>query len=202
MRPALALAAALAGTLACGSSDTPSCPGNLVETFHFEGSLVGRDDASKWDIALDPVPEVLDCTPVPLPDPLPNPPPPILYPEGLPPFDAKLAADPASTAAALCRSNGIFYLGERTGTSHYEVEAGADPALPCGDSLCTATLRVVMRGDVAVDGAGAPQSFTGVLVEVLTEDRGVCDACLPTVPTANPPVRECAARYTLTGTLR
>ncbi len=196
MRPAvLALAVSALSALACTTADSPSCPGDLVAVFHLKGPIVYAGDPAI--AALDPVPAFPDCTPDPFDTAAA-----IRYPHLLPPFDAKLAADASTPAAALCRSNGIVYSGERTGTSRYSVEADADPAAPCVNSLCAAALRVVVAGDVFVDPGGAPQAFRGILVEVLTEERGACDACLPSVPDANPPVRACAARYALTGTLR
>ena len=192
---ALALALFGLSALACSSHETPSCPGNTVATFTFEGSLVHAGDPLV--AALDPVPTLPDCTPDPSDATAP-----IKYPQVLPPFDAKLAADPATNAAALCRSTGVVYSGEHTGTSRYAVEADADPAVPCTNSVCSATLRVIVIGDVAVDAGGTAQSFTGILVEALSEDRGSCAGCLPPVPGANPPALACAARYALTGSLR
>lgn len=188
---ALALALSGLSALACSSHETPSCPGNTVATFTFEGSLVHAGDPLV--AALDPVPTLPDCTPDPSDASAP-----IKYPQVLPPFDAKLAADPATNAAALCRSTGVVYSGEHTGTSRYAVEADADPAVPCASSVCSATLRVIVVGDVQVDAGGAPQSFNGILVEVLSEDLGSCAGCLPPVPGA----LACAARYALTGSLR
>jgi hypothetical protein len=198
LRPvALALAVSGLSALACASHDTPSCPGNTVATFAFEGTLVHPGDPLAPALALDPVPTLPDCTPDPSDASAP-----IKYPQLLPPFDAKLAANPATNAAALCRPTGVVYSGEHTGTSRYAVEADADPAVPCASSVCSATLRVIVVGDVQVDAGGAPQSFTGILVEALSEDRGSCAGCLPPVPGANPPALACAARYALTGSLR
>lgn len=126
---------------------------------------------------------------------------PVQYPATVA-FDAELAADPTTSAAALCRPNGVVYAGERTGTAHYSVSAEADPAILCSGD-CAADFRVVIAGDVAVDAGGAPTAFQdGILVEVLTASRGVCDACLPLVPEADPPERACAGRYALSGTVR
>jgi hypothetical protein len=199
VRPAvLAFVAFGLSTLACASSDTGQCPGATVAVFRLKGPIVYKGDP---EIAgLDPVPGLPDCTPDPFDSDAP-----IRYPHLLPPFDAKLAADPVTTAAALCRSNGIVYSGERSGASHYAVEADAGPAAPCTNStnsLCAATMRVIMAGDVVLDPGGVPQGFEGILVEVLTQEAGACDACLPPVPDAVPPVLACAARYALTGTPR
>ncbi len=195
MRPAvLALAASALGALACTSADTPSCPGTPVAVFRLKGPLVAQGDPLV--AALDPVPEVPDCTPDPL-----DPTAPIRYPHLLPPFEARLAADPATGAAALCRSNGIVYSGQRTGAEHSRVEADAEPAVLC--SACAASLQVVVEGDVVLDAGGTATAFrNAILVEKLTELRGVCDGCLPLVPDAAPAQRACAARYALEGRVR
>ncbi len=196
MRPAaLALAASGLLALACVTREDAVCPGDTVAVFHLKGPLVAAGDPLV--AGLDPVPGLPDCTPDPL-DPVAA----IRYPHLLPPFDAKLAVDPATAAAALCRSNGVVYTGERTGASHYEVEVDASPAAPCPNSACAAALRVIVAGDVAVDAGGAPAGFQGILAEVLTQQAGACDGCLPPVPNASPPALACAARYALTGTLR
>ena len=195
MRPAvLALAASALAALACASSEKPTCPGTPVATFRFKGPLVQQGDP---DLAgLDPVPALLDCTPDPTDSEAP-----IRYPYLFPPFDARLAVDPDTGAAALCRSNGIVLSGERTGAASYLLEADADSAFPC-NSACGATLRVVVAGDVVFSTGGEPEAFKGILVEVLTEARGACDGCLPTVPGSDPPQRACAARYAIAGRLR
>ncbi len=185
MRPAVLapLAAALAA-LACSPADEASCPGDLVAVFQFEGTL-----------ATDPAATPPDCTPDPADAKAP-----IRYPPTVA-FDAKLAANPATSAAALCRSNGAVYAGMRTGAAHYELAAEADPAVLCGD-VCFADFRVEIAGDVTVDANGEPVEFQGVLVEVLTASRGACDACIPLVPNSDPPERVCAGRYALRGVPR
>lgn len=198
MRPAvLALAVSAVVALGCeGARDSASCPGSAVATFRLKGPLVYAGDPRLG--ALDPVlldPTLPDCTPDPFDTTAP-----IRYPHLLPPFDARLAAEPDGTAA-LCRSNDVVYSGEWTGATHYEVEASAAPAVPC-TSACAASLRVFVAGDVALDGGGAPAAFHGILVEVLTELRGACDTCLPLAPRADPPQRACAARYALEGSPR
>ncbi len=185
----LALTAGLA-TLACTSDEPGACPGTPVATFRFEGALV----AAVPDDPDDPAEGLLDCTPDPL-----DPAAPIRYREALPPFDATLSSDPAGPTAALCRSNGVVLSGERTGPSSYSVETSSDGAVLCS-STCSATLRLVVAGDVVPDPGGGAATFEGILVEVLTEARGACDACLPLVPDADPPERACAARYALSGT--
>ncbi|HET8541852.1 MAG TPA: hypothetical protein VFL83_18385 [Anaeromyxobacter sp.] len=191
MRPAvLALAAALAAP-ACTASDSASCPGTPAATFRFKGPLVPGADALV--AAADPFAGLLDCTPDPA-----DPAAPIRYPRLLPPFEARLSYEDGSGAAALCRANGSVLSGARTGERSFSVEADADAAILC-DSSCVASLRVVVAGDVGLDGSGEPASFVGILVEVLSETRGACDGCLPAVPDADPPARACAARYALSG---
>ncbi len=189
---ALALVASALSALACASRDVTSCPGSPVAVFRLKGPIMYEGDPRL--AGLDPVPDLPDCTPSPF---LASP---IEYPHLLPPFEAMLAAAAATGAAALCRPNGIVYTGARTGATHYSVEADASPAAPCANSACAATLRVVVEGDVTLDTGGAPQGFDGVLVEVLTEEAGACDGCLPPVPGTTPPALACAARYALTGT--
>ncbi len=195
MRPrVLALVATGLAAAACSPADTPSCPGDMVAVFTFDGSLVPAADPSI--AALDPVPALPDCTPNPA-----NTASPILYPRDLPTFDAKLAETPATSAAALCRSNGVVYSGARTGASSYSVSADADPAVLC-NATCAAALRVVIAGDVATGAGGEPTGFRGILVEELTASHGGCDGCLPLVPGTDPAERACAARYALAGTPR
>jgi len=191
VRPAAALALSALSALSCAARDDAQCPGNTVAVFHLKGPIAYQGDLA----ALDPVPDLPDCTPSPFVSSGPA------YPH-LVAFDAKLAADPVTGAAALCRSNGIVYSGARTGGTLYTVEADAGPAAPCLNSACAATLRVIVNGTVSVDGGGAPQGFDGILVEALTEEAGACGGCLPPVPDASPPALACAARYQLTGTLR
>ncbi len=189
MRPAaLALAASAALAAACTAPETVTCPGTRVADFRFEGTLVLQGDR-RVD-ALDPS-DYPDCTP--------DAAAPIQFPPSLPAFDARLSADPESDGAALCRSNGSVLSGTRSGAS-YTVEADASSAILC-NSACAASLRVVVKGDVAVDGGGAPTSFAGILVEELTHEALVCDGCLPAVPGSDPAQLACAARYALTGTL-
>lgn len=192
MRPAsFALLASALAALSCSAESSAPCPGVPVATFQLQGSLVRAGDPSV--AARDPVPSLPDCTPDPG-----NLAAPIRYPSLLA-FDATLSADPAGTDAALCRSNGIVYPGTRTGASSYSVSAQADSAVLC-DAACAATLRVVVAGDVALDAAGRPTGFQGILVEVLTASRGACDGCLPPAPGPDP--LACAARYALAGTPR
>lgn len=174
-RPAaVALALAL---LACGEDDAQDCPGEPVARFHFTGARVARGDPAV--AAIDPVPDAADCAE------------PLAYPSELVPFDGTLSAEPANPAGALCLARGPVLLGERSG-DHYVVETGSAGAVlgkECADT-CSAALRLVVAGDVVrVDGA--PASFSGVLVEVMSAlAEGTCGACsLP-----------CAARYLVAGT--
>lgn len=165
-----------------------------MAAFHLDGTLASAAQLAgdPTTAALDPVPALPDCTP--------DASSPIQYPPALA-LDATLAQDPAGSGAALCRTNGVVYSGERTGASSYLVSAQADPAVLCSGA-CAATLEVVIAGDVAVDAGGAPAAFRGILVEVLTASHGACDACLPLVPGVDPPARACAGRYALTGAVR
>ncbi len=190
MRPAaLALLSCGLAALACSPESQASCPGDAVAAFHFKGRLVTADDSRI--AALDPVPTLPDCTPDPFAAELP----PIQYPRHVA-FDATLAVDPATSAAALCRPNGAVYSGQETGT-RWAVSAEAEPAVLCKD-LCAARLTVVIAGDVTADPSGDPAAFRGILVEVLTASRGDC-SCLPPVPGSDPPALACAGRYALTG---
>lgn len=201
MRSALvrlvALAACAALAPACAPQDAARCPGTVIADFSLVGTLVSKDvlAADPRLETLDPVSDLPDCTPDPADASAP-----IRYPQPLPSFDARLSTGPDADAAALCRTNGSILSGTHSGPS-YAVEATADSAFVC-NSACAASLRVVVKGDLAVDAGGAPTGFSGILVEVLAEQGGTCDACLPTVPGSSPPSRSCAARYALTGTPR
>jgi hypothetical protein len=194
VRPAALTLAAAAALSACTPEEKPQCPFDRVATLAFASSLALAGDPAL--AGLDPVPALPDCTPDPL-----DPAAAIRYPASLPAWDASLTADPETGAAALCRANGVVLLGDRSASGRYSVEVDSDSAILCS-SACVATLRVVVAGDVALDGGGAPAGFDGILVEVLTAERGACDACLPPVAGADPPARACAARYALHGTLR
>jgi hypothetical protein len=193
-RPAArALAAALALAAACDAEEPQSCPGEPVAALTFAGARVAAGDAAL--AGLDPAPAVADCVPAAVGDPCLAAEPPTC--EALPGFSATLS-DAGAQAAALCRPNGVVLLGRWTG-SRVVVEAGNQGAVlgACSTS-CTASLRLVVAGDVA----GAPPdpvSFHGALVEVLTRAGGDCDACLPEVP-GEPGVRACAMRYVVDGT--
>ncbi len=194
MRPrVLPLLACGLAALSCAPAEAPSCPGTAVGTFSFTGALVLKGDPVL--AGLDPDDRLPDCTPDPSAT---NPP--IRYPPAIGPFDAKLAAAAAGSAAALCRPNGALYSGERTGST-YSLSAEADPALLCG-GVCAAGFRVVIAGDVAVGTDGAPTGFDGVLVETLTALRGACDGCLPPVPLTDPPELAGEGRFALTAVPR
>jgi hypothetical protein len=173
VRPAvLALAASGLAALGC-TSGGGSCPGIPVAAFQFEGTRVPLGD-----------PALADCEA------------PVTYPAAVA-FSGTLSEEAGTGAAALCRSNGTVYSGERTGPSSYRVEASSGGAAPC--SACAATLRVVVAGDVVPGAGGGPPTFSGSVTEVLTERGGACDGCLPPVPESDPPARACGARYALTG---
>ena len=172
----LALAALLA---ACDGPSGASCPGQRVAALHFTGTRVARGDGGI--AGLDPAEALPDCAPD------------VGYPavgEPLPPFDAVLAQDPVTAAAAMCRGGGVVLYGERTGT-RYTVETGTPGAVlgTCA-ATCTAALRLVIAGDVAGDASGAVIGFKGGLFETMSALEGsVCGAC--TLP--------CQARYTVSG---
>lgn len=190
----LALLAGIAALAAgCGAPEPTPCPGVAVATFRFKGPLVRAGDPLP---APDPAPDLPDCTPDPR-----DPGAPIRYPRLLTPFEATLAADPDTHVAALCRANGAVLSGTHVASLGFSVEAEAEGAVLCG-STCAAALRLVVSGDVVPDPGGGPARFEGVLVEVLTQRAGSCDACLPVVPGTDPAERACAARYALTGTER
>ncbi len=187
----LALLSSVLAAVSCSPAEAPSCPGTTVAVLQLKGQLVRAGDL--LIAGLDPVPALPDCTPD-----LNDASAPIRYPRLVGPFEAKLSADPATSDAALCRSNGVVYAGQRTGSS-YALTAEADPAILC-NSVCAAGFRVVIDGNVASGTDGAPTGFQGILVEVLTASRGACDGCLPLVPGTDPAELACAGRYALTGT--
>lgn len=184
MRRAPLLALVLAASAAsCGETDETICPGEAVASFTFSGEKVPAGDPGLG--GLDPVPALPDC-----PDA-------VGYvddpgSEDLR-FQATLAGDPATQAAALCRPNGVVLYGQRSGP-RCAVETGTEGAVlnECS-ATCSAALRLYVVGDVLI-GGGGEVSFDGILVEVLTFVAGDCGTCL----TGAAP--SCAARYTLTGT--
>ncbi len=186
----LALVACCLAPAGCSPESAPQCPGDAVASFRLEGRLALEDELDPATAAL--VPDVSgfpDCTP--------DAAAPIQYPPTVA-FDATLATGPGPSAAALCRPNGVVYAGERSDASGYSFSAQADPAVLCG-GVCAAAFGVVIAGDVATDAGGAPATFQGILVEVLTASRGACDACIPLVPDTDQ--RTCAGRYVLSGTV-
>jgi hypothetical protein len=193
-RPAaLALAALLALAAACDAEKTQTCPGEPVAALTFGGTRVSAGDPAL--AGLDPVPALADCVPAAVGDPCLAPETPTC--ETLPAFAATLS-DAGAEAAALCRTTGIVLLGRWTG-ARVVVEAGNEGAvLGACSTTCTASLRLVVAGDVA-GVPPDPLTFHGALVEVLTRTGGDCDACLPVVP-GDPAVRACAARYLIDGT--
>lgn len=181
--PLLALALALAASAAsCGEADETICPGEVVASFAFSGEKVPAGDPGLG--GLDPVPAVPDC-----PDAVGY----VDDPENADlRFQATLAGDPTTQAAALCRPNGVVLYGQRSG-SRYAVETATEGAVLDGCSAtCSAALRLHVVGDVL--GAGTSEvSFAGILVEVLTFVAGDCGTCLTEAAPS------CAGRYTLTG---
>lgn len=180
LRPVTRLASlALAAVLlaACEGEEAAECPGESVATFAFTGTKVPKGDATIADD--DPFTE-RDCGTGVGYEPV----------TAIAPFTATLAAGPEGEAAALCRTGGVVYFGQRSG-DHYRVETGTEGAVLGGCAPgCSADVRHVVEGDVLlVDGAPA---FDGVLVELMTPvDPAACGSCeLP-----------CAARFSLAGTL-
>jgi hypothetical protein len=174
------LAAALALSLAAACTreeEAADCPGEPVATFAFAGTLVAAGDpATGWEPPSTS--GYADC-------------PAEWFPAALPGFEGTLSADPEAPAAALCRTSGTVLYGPRSG-DRYDLETSTDGAVlgqECA-ATCNAALRLVVSGEVVRD-AGAPSSFTGVLVEVMSAAQGSnCGSCaLP-----------CAARYALAGT--
>jgi hypothetical protein len=182
-RAAAAFALAASALAACSGSPGQQCPGEPVAHFTFTGARIYLGDAAL--AGLDPVPAIPDCSTAVGPPP---------YPDTLPGFDATLAADASTQAAALCRPRGIVLFGQRSGT-RYSVEGSTDGAVLASCSpTCSAELRLIVAGDVAVAPDGTPTGFQGILIEVMSLVAGDCGTCLP------PPANACAARYTLTGT--
>lgn len=180
---ALALAAALA-VASCDGGERQTCPGVPIASLHLTGARVHVGDPVLAGV--DPVAAIPDCGPA------------LGYPDALVPFDATLAADPVTHAAALCSSRGVVLFGQRGG-ARYVVETGTTGAVlgaQCA-ATCTAAMRLVVAGDLATGGEGEPVSFGGVLVEVMSPlAESECGACTGTTPPALP----CAARYAVTGT--
>jgi hypothetical protein len=178
-RRVAAAALVLALALACGGEAPPaSCPGEPVARFGFQGTLVGAADPRIAGQEPPSTAGTADC-------------PSAWFPAQLEGFEGTLSADPASSAAALCRTPGTVLYGPRTG-DHFVLETSTDGAVlgqQCAPT-CSAGLRLVVAGDVVRDAA-EPVSFAGVLVEVMSAAAGsICGAC--TLP--------CAARYALEGT--
>jgi hypothetical protein len=170
----LALLAPLALAACDGDTEAP-CPGEPAADLAFEGELLAQGDP-RLAGGLDPDPSLPDCDPV------------LEWPQPLPPFTGELTRD-GTGAAALCRERGNFLFGRWSG-AHVRVETSTGGAvLGACDPTCAAGLRLVVSGDLEVDGMGAPVAFQGALVEILVQSGGTCGAC------AFP----CAARYALTG---
>ncbi len=175
-------ALALAAVLGCGGDDQEACPGEPIAAFAFQARRV---DASTACVAGPPggwaaaVPATLPAT---------------LADDPTAAFAATLSQQPAEGAAALCtgRALGAVLSGTRAG-DHVHVEASAGSAvLAACASTCSATLTVIVDGDLAPATAGAPAGFTGTLVERMDAAGGACGPC--TLP--------CTATYALAGTAR
>jgi hypothetical protein len=163
---ALALAALLA---ACGSEESPSCPGAPVGRFSFSATL-----AAEVEAGFDPDPSLTACA----------------FDPGFPGalrFGGTLARNPESSSAALCRNDVVFF-GTRAG-ERWDVEISSDGAvLPSCGATCLARSRSFVKGLAGPDPE-APTEFGGALVEQLTASAGDCGRC----------VLPCAGRYTLSG---
>ncbi len=179
MTRSLAVLAATLLATACSPEAAPSCPGDPVASFAFDGDFATSGLAP----GLDPDPLLTDCDPA------------IGFPRGSPTaaalsFRGTLSADATGSGGALCRSAGPILFGTHDGV-RWQVEDSADGAVlgGCGPT-CAARSRVVITGDVAPDTT-APATFAGALVEQLTFVDGACGPC----------ILPCAARYALKGTV-
>lgn len=175
-----ALAAVLA--LACGSTAEEECPGQPLGAYALQARRVDAATAcvagpdGGWASA---VPATIPAT---------------LAQDPTATFSATLSFDEAQGLAALCtgRSLGAVLVGARTG-DHLRVEASAGSAvLAACASTCSATLTVIVEGDLAAATDTAPAAFAGTLVERMDAAGGGCGAC--TLP--------CTATYALEGSAR
>lgn len=184
LRPAIAAlgALALAVALACSKTEGETCPGQSLGTFGLQGHRV---DAATACVAgpdggwVSAVPATIPAT---------------LADDPTATFDATFSVDQALGTAALCtgRALGAVLFGTLQG-NHVHVEASAGSAvLAACASTCSATLTVVVDGDLTPAAAGVPASFTGTLVERMDAAGGDCTPC--TLP--------CTATYALEGSAR
>lgn len=182
-RPATApcaLAAVLA--LACGTTAEEECPGVPLATYAFQAQRLDAATACAagpdggWASA---VPATIPAT---------------LAEDPAATFPAALSFDETQGLAALCtgKSLGAVLVGARTG-DHLRVEASAGSAvLAACASTCSATLTVIVEGDLVAATDTAPAGFTGTLVERMDAAGGDCGGC--TLP--------CTATYALEGSAR
>lgn len=176
-RLAIALAAL---ALACGARTEEECPGQPLAAFAFQAHRV--DDATAC--VAGPDGGWVSAVPATIPE--------ALATDPAATFGATLSFEPAQGLAALCtgRSLGAVLVGTRVG-DHVRVEASAGSAvLAACASTCSATLTVVVEGDLTAASGATPATFAGTLVERMDAAGGSCAPC--TLP--------CTATYALTGT--
>ena len=174
--------AVAAAVLACGDSKAEPCPGQPLGTFALQARRV---DAATACVA-DPPGGWTSAVPATIPAELAE--------DATVSFLATLAQDASLGSAALCtgRSLGAVLVGTRVGDHvHVEASAGAAVLAACAGT-CSATLTVIVDGDLAQGAAGGPISFTGTLVERMDATGADCGPC--TLP--------CTATYALEGTAR
>jgi hypothetical protein len=187
MRPPLAAAPALAAALlACASSKESSCPGQAVATLTFAAAL---PDPAAPPASISPGLPATACQ---------GGTPPGGYAALVPAsvaFTATLALDPASTGAALCKTDALAspLLGERAGET-FDVSLVSTGAVLAGcDPNCGVVLTERVHGTLATDPASGALSFSGYLwdhAEEAASPEESCGGCaLP-----------CDAVYALTGT--
>ena len=177
-----ALAVAVAVALGCGGADQEACPGEPIGAFAFQARRVDAATAC----VTDPPGGWASAVPATIPG--------ALAEDPAATFPATLSQQPSQGTAALCtgRSLGAVLFGTRAG-DHVHVEASAGSAvLAACASTCSATLTVVVDGDLAPATAGAPIGFQGTLVERMDATGGGCGPC--TLP--------CTSTYALEGTAR
>lgn len=183
LRPTIALGA-LAAVLAlgCGSTAEEKCPGEPLGGYALQARRV--DDATAC--AAGPEGGWASAVPATIPA--------TLAEDPTATFSATLSYDAGQGLAALCtgRSLGAVLVGARTG-DHLRVQASAGSAvLAACASTCSATLTVIVEGDLVAATATSPATFAGTLVERMDAAGGACGAC--TLP--------CIATYALEGSAR
>jgi hypothetical protein len=181
LRPTLGLAAALVLGTGCGQRDPESCPGVTLAALQLHAALVSTDcvaPPASWPWA-----------------------PPSLWPA--PGVSTDLPADPGATFAAswaATAGDGVAYcaggahaaplLGDRAGSHVRAARTLARGAVlsACGAD-CKPQTTVTVEGELFLDSADAPASFSGTLTEALEAEPADCGRCV--VP--------CASTYTLVG---